>query len=828
MLDQDTKKRIDDLRDILVGSVPDPKSQIECITTAMVYKFMDDMDVQALDLNGDRNYFVSDFEQYAWGNLMDNKLDERDREIIYDDAIRKMSQNQNLPALFRGMFKDAKLPFRSPRTLTMFLRKINEFSYTDNSEILGTGYEYLLYILGSQGDAGQFRTPRHIIDFIVEIVRPKKDDKILDPACGSGGFLISSYKHVIRENSRNYDPKTYKHAFAISNAKEAAEHEIQQDGEFRGDKLTGRQINALNKNIQGYDLDPEMKKMALVNLYLHFIKTPKIFEYDTLTSEDKWDEQFEVILANPPFMTPKGGIQPHQRFQIKSSRSEPLFVDYICQHLSVNGRAGIIVPEGIIFRNENAYKDLRKNLIEQWGLYGVVSLPPGVFQPYSGIKTNILFIDKKLNANSILFMDIKNDGFDLGSTRKKNDKNDLGEAFEIIKKYKRTQTLPKNQTLAHLVPKSKIISSEGYQLQGNLYKTTTVKSYSKNPIVELGEVCEIVNGNTPSKKNPDYWKNGTINWLTITDLRKQGSVITNTNEKITRLALKETGFVPQDSILLSCSASIGLAAITKIPLAIDRRFKGLVIKRKRKLHPNFLLLVIQSKLFQEKLNNATSQTTFKEVSSSRLKKIQIPLPPPEVQDEITKRVEQEQKIMEGAKQVVHYWKPNLWINENWKPHKLVDICEIKKGELITKNQSVPGEIPVVAGGKMPPYYHNKPNTEGDVITVSCSGSAGFVNYWESPIFASDCSVIKSLDNSKATTQFVYFALKTQQEEIYKLKKGSTIPHVYPNQLVNIQIPLPPLNIQMKIVEEQKMVDGCKQLIKNQQQKIANILSTIWQ
>jgi type I restriction-modification system DNA methylase subunit len=138
-----------------------------------------------------------------------------------------------------------------------------------------------------------------------------------------------------------------------------------------------------------------MVRLSRANLYLHGFPNPVIHEYDTLTSEERWDERCDVILANPPFMTPKGGIRPHNRFSVKAKRSEVLFVDYMAEHLNPGGRAGIIVPEGIIFQSQNAYKALRKMLVENY-LWAVVSLPAGVFNPYSGVKTSILFLDRNL------------------------------------------------------------------------------------------------------------------------------------------------------------------------------------------------------------------------------------------------------------------------------------------------------------------------------------------------------------------------------------------------------------------------------------------------
>ena len=193
MLDSETKRRIDTLRDILVGKIPNPQSQVEQITTGLIYKFMNDMDEESIELGGDASFFVGDYEKYAWKHLFDSKLGGVDRVNLYSEAIENMYFNPSAPQLFRDIFKNAFLPFKDPSTLNMFLKEIDEFHYT-HSEKLGDAFEYLISIMGSQGDAGQFRTPRHIIDFIVEVINPQKDESILDPACGTAGFLISSYK----------------------------------------------------------------------------------------------------------------------------------------------------------------------------------------------------------------------------------------------------------------------------------------------------------------------------------------------------------------------------------------------------------------------------------------------------------------------------------------------------------------------------------------------------------------------------------------------------------------------------------------------------------
>ena len=273
---------------------------------------------------------------------------------------------------------------------------------------LGDAFEYLLSVLGAQGDAGQFRTPRHIIDFIVTVLDPKKDEVVLDPACGTAGFLISAYKHILTANTNS-------------------------DGQGT---LTPDARGRLVNNFKGYDISPDMVRLSLVNMYLHGFREPHIYEYDTLTSEDRWNEYADVILANPPFMSPKGGIRPHNHFSVKSTRSEVLFVDYMAEHLTTNGRAGIIVPEGIIFQSQTAYKQLRKMLVEDY-LVAVISLPAGVFNPYSGVKTSVLILDRAVakQTDAIAFFKVENDGFELGAQRRPIDKNDLPQAQTELVEY---------------------------------------------------------------------------------------------------------------------------------------------------------------------------------------------------------------------------------------------------------------------------------------------------------------------------------------------------------------------------------------------------------
>lgn len=489
MLDSDTKRRIDSCRDILVGKVPDPKSQVEQITIALIYKFMYDMDAEAEELGGKRSFFAGDYARFGWARLMAPSLGGFEVLALYSEAIQNMRENPGVPELFRDIFKNAYLPYRDPETLKSFLKEINYFTY-DHSERLGDAFEYLLSVLGSQGDAGQFRTPRHIIDFMVEVMDPQKNESVLDPACGTAGFLISAWKHVLKNNSKllNNDGDL-SHILPATLPAEAAQA-------VSGNLLTPDERARLAANIRGYDISPDMVRLSLVNLYLHGFSDPHIVEYDTLTQDDKWNEVADVILANPPFMSPKGGIKPHKRFSVQATRSEVLFVDYMAEHLTATGRAAIVVPEGIIFQSGTAYKALRKMLVDT-SLVAVVSLPAGVFNPYSGVKTSILMLDKRVHkqTDKVLFVKVQNDGFNLGAQRRAVVNSDLPEATRLLRSWMTSpDKFEGDGVMAQAVGRSRIGEGGDFNLSGERYIAVAATN-SSHPMVRLEEVfLKIGNG----------------------------------------------------------------------------------------------------------------------------------------------------------------------------------------------------------------------------------------------------------------------------------------------------------------------------------------------
>lgn len=622
MLDTITKKRIDDCRDILVGKLPDPKAQIEQITIGLIYKFMSDMDKEAIDLGGKAKFFsdytIPDpkdeekeitilFSNYSWDRLFDAKVTASEMLRLYSEAIESMEKNPNIPQLFRDIFNNAYLPYRDPETLKLFLKTIGEFEYT-HSEKLGDAFEYLLSVMGSQGDAGQFRTPRHIIDFLVAIVDPSKTDTVMDPACGTAGFLISAFKYIKEKNNN---------------------------------ELTPDQRKKLIKNFVGYDISPDMVRLSLVNLYLHGFSEPHIFEYDTLSSEERWNENFDVILANPPFMSPKGGIRPHKKFTINSKRSEVLFVDYIAEHLNPKGRAGIIVPEGIIFQGGTAYKDLRKMLVENY-LYAVVSLPAGVFNPYSGVKTSIILLDAELakKSNNILFVKIDNDGYNLGAQRTAINGSQLDQAISDLKLFKKNQIEGLdfiNSEISVSIDKSKILGSDDYSLVGDKYTNLQDLSSVKYPIVSIGEIFKTGSGGTPLKKHEEYYLNGTIPWLRSGEV-SQGFIYT-AEINITEEALQNSSakIFPINTVLVAMyGATAGQVGILKFEASTNQAICG--IYPNDKVIPEYLYLILKSqKDYMISLSGGGAQPN---ISQKIIRELKIPLPPIEVQRDIVKTIDE--------------------------------------------------------------------------------------------------------------------------------------------------------------------------------------------
>lgn len=821
MLNQDTKRKIDSARNILVGKVPDPKAQVEQITTALIYKFMDDMDKEAQELGGNARYFTNGYEKYSWTKLMDVKLGGHERLNLYFEAVRSLGRNSHMPQIFRDIFGDKSLPpYRDPQTLTLFLKEINVFNF-DHSEDLGDAYEYLLNVIGTSGEAGQFRTPRQIIDFIATAVDPKKGDTICDPACGTAGFLISAYKHILKQHDGLDDPeKTEK-------------------------PLTPDEKKNLMNHFVGYDIDPGMVRIATVNMYLHNFPEPKIFEYDTLTYEDRWDETFDVILANPPFMTPKGGIRPHKRFSIQANRSEVLFVDYIADHLNLNGKAGVIVPEGIIFNNQVAYKNLRKKLVESC-LIAVVSLPQGIFIKPGGkgnVKTGVLIFDKELakKTKDVLFVKISNDGFDLGAQRRVIDKNDLPLALGIIKRYKlalkngKDFKLDKNEKqIADVIAKEKIAETGDYNLTGERYKKIVEQVNQKWQSVKVSEIIDLNFGTRITKKNdfgskyPVYGGGGES--FRTDEYNRENEMV------ISRFAMSElcVRFVAGKFFMLDSGFTYSIKS-----------------EKQKEVSKGYIDRYFLSK--QSVIYNCSRGNAQKNLDVNRFKDLMIPLPPIEVQKEIVEQIEVKQNAIDHAKAIIQnlererrYFGQSLRKLEGVEWVELGEIFEKVSDQINPQNNS--GSVVYVG---LENIKSNSGNIVGEINTEMKSIRSIKNVFKESDIlygklrpnlnkvWLSDRKGICSTDilvlrkKKEEMNPWLYTIILRSEEfntEVLKGLKGAQLPRVSFEYLSKIKIPYLAEELQERYLSdlknEEEAINANKKMIEIYEQKISDVLSEI--
>ena len=810
MLSSETKRKINNARDILVWTVPVPSEQINLITIALIYKFMSDIDLQNKEFWAE-GFFVDEYEKYSRSNIMDRKIGAHDRLYLYSEWLDKMGTNPHLPQMFRDIFRNAFLPFKDPRILDMFLKQINEFSY-DHSEELGNAFEYLLSTMASQWDSWMFRTPRHIIDFIIKVVEPKFTDTILDPACGSAWFLISAYKYILESNT---EKKVW-------------------------DKLSLAQKTELTKNFVGYDISHEMVRLSLVNMYLHNFWDPKIFEYDTLTSESRRDDRFDCILANPPFMTPKWGIQPHNKFSVKANRSEVLFVDYIMDHLNPQWKAWIVVPEGIIFQSANAYKALRKKMIEENYLRAVVSLPSGVFQPYSWVKTSILLFDKELakKSDDILFVKVNNDGFDLWAQRRATpDKDDLPKVLETIKNIKakiyNEEALDSIDPNILSVPKTQIIENGDYNLSVERYRVAELMN-SNYPMVELGEILDYEQPTKYIVESVDYldeYKTPVLTaWKTF--------ILWYTNE--------ETWIFPADKLPVIIFDDFTTATkLVNFQFKVKSSAMKILHAKKDIANIKYIYHMMQNINFPF--------TEHKRYWISQYSKIQIPLPPLEVQEQIVAELDGYQKIIDWAKQIVENYKPTIKIDPEWEMVELGEIFKEIKNWKNVKQFDEKGKYKVSRIQTIAEWVVNLEKTKhtNDEVDVNdflqewdilfshinsfdhLAKTAIVWSYSEKIIHWINLLRLRS-NKEKILPKFALAIFKSNffiEEARKYAQKAVNQASINTTAIKSLKIPLPPLAVQEQIVaqieKEQAMVDSAKGLIEVFEGKMKEKIGEVW-
>ena len=811
MLSSETKRRIDSCRDILVGQLPLPTDQVELITLALIYKFMDDLDEQSVQLGGKRSFFIKDLADFRWRSLMPQTVSAADRVRLFADGLEALGDpktGKHLPEMFRDIFRNAMLKFRDGRILSLFLTELDGFAYS-HSEELGNAFEYLLQSMGAQGENGQFRTPRHIIDFIVEVLEPKPEDKILDPACGTGGFLVSAYKHILGKHTS-------------------------KGSSVPGDDLSPAKKEKLTQQLNGYDITPMMVKLSKVNMFLHGFSDPQIHEYDTLSNDARWNEKYDLIMANPPFMTPKGGVVPHTKFRIAAKKAEVLFTDYIAEHLTTNGRAGIIVPEGIIFQGGTAYKALRKFLVED-SLVAVISLPSGVFSPYSLVKTSILILDKDLSrqSESIAFFKVENDGFDLGAQRRPIDKNDLPrltqEIHEYLGKVRSGKKVEEEDNL-HLVPKARIAASGEYNFSAERYREGKNRNavHAKVPMETIAEVRmgeTLIKGNLTGKGKPIFSADSSNEVWAYSDPTKLS--------------------FGKNTVVIGARGTIGSVKFPRLDCFTCTQTTIAITANENQILPEFLYYWLKEYDF----NQITEGVGIPMITVANVNRIEIPLPPLETQKEIVAEIDGYQKVINGARAVVENYKPHIPIDPEWPVVELGQVCKPEYGfteSALDKGDARFIRITDITGdGKLKQdeakyvaltdESRKSLLTKGDILVARTGATFGktmLFNESYPAVFASFLIRLR-LPSDKILPEF-YWAFAQSLSywtQARKLMTGGGQPQFNGNAIIQVKLPVPSLEEQRNICseheKEQAMVNANKELIARFEKKIQAVMDRVW-
>lgn len=331
-------------------------------------------------------------------------------------------------------------------------------------DIQGDVYEMLLSEIATAGKNGQFRTPRHIINLLVELVEPKFGNKIGDPACGTGGFLLGAYQFIV---SNEFDREK--------------KYSLQDENGFvrstTSALLTEDRKQVIDSSLRGYDIDVTMVRLGLMNLMMHGIDDPNIDYTDTLSRSFQRYEQeqnsYNVVLANPPFTGNLNKGEIDDTLTLSTTKTELLFIDRIFSMLTGGGTAGIIIPQGVLFGSANAFVDARKIMIEKSQLKAVITMPSGVFKPYAGVATAILIFTKGGETDNVFFYNMQSDGYALDEKRAKLE--GYGDLQDIITQYKNRMSIENNRHNKFFMVSKQEIVENNYDLSHSSYKEDSYK-----------------------------------------------------------------------------------------------------------------------------------------------------------------------------------------------------------------------------------------------------------------------------------------------------------------------------------------------------------------
>jgi len=457
MLDAETKSKINKLWDAFwSGGLSNPLTAIEQMSYLIFMKRLDDLDTfrknQAQAKGQPYSSVFEGREDCRWSKWRHMSAEAMFKHVstVVFPFIKELHNGQDV--LYSKYMKDATFMIPKPSLLQEAVTIIEDMTQTtgEKPDIQGDVYEHLLGELKTAGKNGQFRTPRHIIRMMVELVDPEIGQKICDPACGTGGFLVAAYQHILKKHTT---PEMVK---------------FDEDGTphgLIGDKISKKEHwNLLwRETFYGYDFDITMIRIALMNMVLHGIVEPNIEQIDTLSKRFPQKPIYDVVLANPPFAGYVDKSDISDNFKLDTTKTELLFVELFHNLLTVGGKAAVIVPNGVLHSSSNAHIKARQLLLENADLQAVISMPSGVFEPYSNVGTAVLIFVKGGKTEKVWFYDMKADGYSLD--QKRDFINGKGDIPDIIQKFKAGRT---ESDKSILVPFAEI--KKDYNLSFSLYK----------------------------------------------------------------------------------------------------------------------------------------------------------------------------------------------------------------------------------------------------------------------------------------------------------------------------------------------------------------------
>ena len=476
MITGELKNKIDGLWDIFAsGGLVNPLDVIEQITYLMFIHDLDDTDnlrakESAMLGLSHKSIFADevtigersiDGQQLKWSTFRDFPAGKM--YIIMQEWVFPFIKNLHADkdSAYSKYMDDAIFKLPTPLLLDKVVTSLDDIyelmKKSDDTDVRGDVYEYLLNKIAQSGLNGQFRTPRHIIKMMVAMMQPKPDDVICDPACGTSGFLVSAGEYL-KEN--------YKEEIFFN--KQKKDH-------------------YMNAMFHGYDMDRTMLRIGAMNMMTHGIDSPFIEYRDSLSDQNADREKYSLILANPPF---KGSldydiVSADLLKMCKTKKTELLFLALFLRMLKTGGRCACIVPDGVLFGSSTAHKAIRKEMIENNRLEAVVSMPSGVFKPYAGVSTAILFFTKTGHGGTdkVWFYDMKSDGFSLDDKRTPVSENDIPDIIERFHNLDKEKERAKTEQ-SFLVDKQDIVEN-GYDLSINKYKEVEYVPVEYPPTAEI-------------------------------------------------------------------------------------------------------------------------------------------------------------------------------------------------------------------------------------------------------------------------------------------------------------------------------------------------------